>query len=292
MFYGIGINYATEQKLAAEQAEELTTEQLAEATTELPAEATTTAQAEQKTYVVVIDAGHGGNDTGASYHSEEGKINEKTVNLKIAKYMKAALEQYDNVKVIMTRTKNVYMDLDERTDIAVENDADLFISLHNNSLEGAGGYASGSSVCVAIGNAKKELSTESQKLGCNFVYELGELGLKQNGLMMRSAVSYEYKNGKPADYYANIRNPLKHGIIGIIVEHAFIDNADDFYDYLCSKEQLQKLGEADARAVARYLQLPAKDSGEVLASLSDYNVKICRIGQSGKAKKFYRTYYK
>jgi N-acetylmuramoyl-L-alanine amidase len=91
--------------------------------------------------VVVIDAGHGGNDPGA--HGAYGV--EKDVNLAAARDLKARLEKSGRYKVIMTRDSDVYVALEDRVRIAQRADADLFISLHSDSapetdLKGASVY--------------------------------------------------------------------------------------------------------------------------------------------------------
>ncbi len=273
----------------------------AETSTQIP-EATTAAKevekstAEQKVenkepYVIVLDAGHGGNDSGCEFHSDEGTINEKTLNMKIAKYMKEYLEEYDDVKILMSRKKDEYISLSDRTNFAINNDADYFISLHNNSMTDAGGYAEGSSICVAMGNYNEQTGRKSQELGCVIIHELAKVGLKNNGLVMRSSMDTEYENGRAADYFANIRNTLVDDIAGIIIEHGFMDNPNDFYDYLCSEAQLRKVALADATGVARYLQLQKKDTGEVLKPLKNYKVKISHIGRNG-TKRFSKVYFK
>ncbi len=246
---------------------------------------------ERESYVIVLDAGHGGNDSGCQFHSEEGTINEKTLNLKIAEYMKFYLEEYDNVTVLMTREDDEYMGLSERTTFAIENEADYFISLHNNSMTDAGGYAEGSSICVAMGNYNKEVGLKSQELGCTIIHELAKIGLKNNGLVMRSSMDTEYENGRAADYYANIRNTLVEDIAGVIIEHGFMDNPNDFYDFLCSEDQLRRVAEADATGVARYLQLHMKGSDKTLNQLKNYKVKISHIRRNG-TKRFSRVYFK
>jgi len=92
---------------------------------------------EIRTITVVIDAGHGGIDAGAK--SLTG-INEKDLALKISKKIQELSKNY-NVKVIMTREKdelpgnasNISDGLRNRTDIAVKNNANLFVSIHMNS---------------------------------------------------------------------------------------------------------------------------------------------------------------
>ena len=82
-----------------------------------------------KLQVVVIDAGHGGFDNGC-----QGKVSyEKNVNLELAKLLKKKItEEYPDVKIIMTRDKDIFIPLDERALIANKAKADLFIALHCN----------------------------------------------------------------------------------------------------------------------------------------------------------------
>lgn len=91
--------------------------------------------------VVVIDAGHGGNDPGA--HGAQAV--EKDLNLLAAQALKAKLERTGRYKVVMTREADVYVPLEDRVRVAQRADADLFISLHSDSaaepnLRGASVY--------------------------------------------------------------------------------------------------------------------------------------------------------
>lgn len=79
--------------------------------------------------LIVIDAGHGGKDPGAIFSS----VNEKTLNLDIAKRLRKLLKA-QGYEVIMTRTTDEFIELTERADIANTKEADLFISIHNNSM--------------------------------------------------------------------------------------------------------------------------------------------------------------
>lgn len=84
-------------------------------------------------FVLVIDAGHGGHDSGA-----KGAISyEKNLTLRYAlAFGKAVQQNCPDVKVIFTRTSDVFLPLHERADIANRNKADLFMSFHVNALEG------------------------------------------------------------------------------------------------------------------------------------------------------------
>jgi len=83
---------------------------------------------------VVIDAGHGGKDPGCL--GSELREKEITLNIarKLARYIK---EVYPNVNVILTRDKDVFLELDQRARIANDNQADLFISIHANAASPA-----------------------------------------------------------------------------------------------------------------------------------------------------------
>jgi len=79
---------------------------------------------------VVIDPGHGGKDPGAV--SPYRKIKEKDVNLKVSKLLKIQLEQ-QGFRVYLTRSDDRFLTLQQRTEIAKNRDADLFISIHANA---------------------------------------------------------------------------------------------------------------------------------------------------------------
>ena len=84
-----------------------------------------------KDFVVVIDAGHGGHDSGAVGKTAK----EKNINLKVALKLGKLIEgKCNDVKVIYTRKTDVFVNLNRRAEIANEAKADLFISVHTNAL--------------------------------------------------------------------------------------------------------------------------------------------------------------
>ncbi len=87
-------------------------------------------ETEEEGWTVVLDAGHGGKDVG----TEVGKVYEKNINLSVVKLMQEILEE-QGVNVVMTRDTDVFLQLQERVDIANEEAADLFVSIHCNSYE-------------------------------------------------------------------------------------------------------------------------------------------------------------
>lgn len=84
--------------------------------------------------VVVIDAGHGGGQPGAS---KQG-ISEKNIDLKIVQELKGMLDQEERIGVYYTRLDDSNPSLEARAGLANKAEADLFISIHNNSTRGGG----------------------------------------------------------------------------------------------------------------------------------------------------------
>lgn len=83
-------------------------------------------------FTVVIDAGHGGHDSGAIGNN----VKEKDINLGVAKKLAAKIKkQLKDVKVVMTRDNDTFVTLQNRAKIANENKGNLFISIHTNSLD-------------------------------------------------------------------------------------------------------------------------------------------------------------
>jgi N-acetylmuramoyl-L-alanine amidase len=78
---------------------------------------------------IVIDPGHGGHDPGA----RSGGLNEAELTLDVALRLHKLLEKQPGIEVVMTREKNIYIPLEERTAIANREAADLFLSIHANA---------------------------------------------------------------------------------------------------------------------------------------------------------------
>jgi N-acetylmuramoyl-L-alanine amidase len=80
--------------------------------------------------VVVIDPGHGGHDPGAK---GPGGVREKDVCLALAKAVAAELNRRPGYRAVLTRDQDVFLHLRQRTRIAAEHKADLFVSIHANA---------------------------------------------------------------------------------------------------------------------------------------------------------------
>ena len=82
--------------------------------------------------VIMIDPGHGGIDPGAI---GAGKTTEKVVVLAVAKHLKAALDASDRFTVILTRDHDIFVPLDERVELSRRANADIFLSLHADTID-------------------------------------------------------------------------------------------------------------------------------------------------------------
>jgi len=83
-----------------------------------------------RTYLIAIDAGHGGRDPGAIGH---GGLKEKDICLALARELKSVLDRRPGYTTLMTRTDDRFVPLEDRARIASEAEADLLISIHGNS---------------------------------------------------------------------------------------------------------------------------------------------------------------
>lgn len=124
------------------------------------------AWAQDKVFTVVIDAGHGGNDPGAI--GRKGR--EKNINLNVALKLGNLIQQNcSDTRVVYTRKKDVFVPLHRRAEIANEAKADLFISIHTNSLASRNSKVSG---------------TETYTLGLHRTDENLEVAKKENAVIL------------------------------------------------------------------------------------------------------------
>ncbi len=233
------------------------------------------------TVVVALDPGHGGTDPGASNASYGAK--EKDLCLKIAQYAKEELDQYNGVKVVMTRNSDVTLSsLQERVNIAKNQGANLFVSIHLNA---ANGNAYGAEVYYPNDNLNASIGAQGEQAASKILSEITKLGLTNRGIKIRNTVHDKYSDGSLQDYYGIIRYSKLAGFPGIIVEHAFIDNNSDYEKYLNTDAKLKKLGIADATGIANYLGL-SKGSGIWVKDLDEFAgtavIQASGLGSNGK----------
>lgn len=94
----------------------------------------------EKKYTILVDPGHGGNDKGTQ--DGTGKVYEKDVALEIGKKVAAKLSKQNDVQVIISRTEDKYISLEDRVKMANTQNVDVVVSIHLNA-EGGGNTANG-----------------------------------------------------------------------------------------------------------------------------------------------------
>ena len=109
---------------------------------------------ENNDFVVVLDPGHGGRDPGA----EAGGYRESSLMLELAEEVKESLIRNTDFKVVLTRTEDKFLSLEDRITIASQSDANLFISLHADAV--IEGEASGTTVYLLSDKATDKMSAQ------------------------------------------------------------------------------------------------------------------------------------
>ena len=185
--------------------------------------------AQKREVIVVIDPGHGGYAPG-HFSDNPSLKTEKELNLKIAMFLGGYIEKYlQNVKVVYTRTSDIYPTLDDRVQKANSINADYFISVHCNgnerkSIQGTESHVHAMSLSksVALANAIEEQF--SQRAGRK------SRGVKDEKDLQHSLQVLKFTN-----------------MTGVLVECGFLTN-DKEADYLNSESGQEVIASAIFRA--------------------------------------------
>lgn len=211
---------------------------------------------------ICLDPGHGGSDSGANAFGQK----ESALTLKIANYCKEELAKYD-VNVVMTRTtdtrpsENTAQDLIDRVMMAKKAGASYIISIHLNSA--ASTSAHGAEVYFPNTSGNASLSSNGQAMAKAIQSQLVALGLYDRGIKIRNYMdgsTSSNPNSSDRDYYGIIRYAKEQNISGLIIEHCFLNNPDEYNKYLSSDAKLQQLGVADAKGIVSALGLSLKNA--------------------------------
>lgn len=190
---------------------------------------------------IVVDAGHGGKDPGAV---GSGGTKEKDITLAIAKLLAVQLEKKFGCQVVLTRDRDVFIPLEERTAIANRVGADLFISIHANASKNrqARGvetyYLNFSKNDKAAAVAARENGTSLKQVGD---LEMILFDLMANSKINESSrLATEIQKNLVSDMSRHYRNVNDHGVrqgpfyvlLGatmpsVLVEAAFISNNEE-----------------------------------------------------------------
>ncbi len=179
-------------------------------------------------FKVIIDPGHGGYDTGASY----GGFEEKDVNLIISNKLKASLEDY-GITVFLTREDDSFLSLAERTDITNSIKPNVFISIHGNALVTSK---------VIRGVETYYWTSQSQKLA-SYVHKsiLNHIDIPDHFI-------------RRAQFYVIRHTPVP----AILAELGFLSNHDD-RKLLTNSTTQDQYAKALTEAILKFLEIEKKD---------------------------------
>ncbi|MCX8130950.1 MAG: N-acetylmuramoyl-L-alanine amidase [Clostridia bacterium] len=189
-------------------------------------------KAEPMEVVIVIDAGHGGEDWGTYY----GSVKEKNINLSIALRLGPLLKKH-GIRIAYTREKDEFIGLRERAELANTLNAALFISIHNNRMPGNPKYKGTETLYAAAANHRFDTMTD-KKLARIIQNELvDKLKTYDNGIIYRPELAVLRRTSMPA----------------VIAEIGYISNSSD-REKLSTETFRQKTAEALEAAVLKALE--------------------------------------
>ena len=203
---------------------------------------------------IAIDPGHGGWDPGAKANGME----EANLTWKIANACKDYLESR-GVTVYLTRGQYEYVSVAGRVERAVENNCCAIVSIHINAGGGRGAEVESTN----SSSYNQDLYYAGQSLSALVLSGLQSSGLTIHGagIITRDypsgGSSSLYEDGSVADYYGITRYARKAGILGVIIEHGFIDGTSDAAK-LSNSNYLTSFGRADGAAI--YNQFYSSDT--------------------------------
>ena len=232
-----------------------------------------TLQAQGRDFTVVIDPGHGGRDPGAV--GRKGK--EKNINLNVALKLGNLIQaNHKDVRIVYTRQKDVFVTLDKRAQIANNAKADLFISIHTNSV--ARGRTVRGTETYTLGLHRTDDNLEVAKKENSVILIENDYEQRYAGFNPNSAESYiifeflQDKNmEKSVDFATQIQRQFKNtakridkgvhqaGFLvlrettmpGVLVELGYISTPDE-ERYLLSEAGTSALAKSIYQAFANY----------------------------------------
>jgi N-acetylmuramoyl-L-alanine amidase len=179
---------------------------------------------------IFIDLGHGGKDFGAIGND----LHEKDVVFDIGMRIKKGLSDYKDAQILLSREKDEYLSLDERTDKANAWRADVLISIHNNSFTDK--TAKGFESFIYNGNVSSGTIAFQNVLHAEIIREIG--------------AEVEERGKKRANFHMLRESNMK----AVLTENLFLSNASDA-KLLKSSNFRQKIANGHILGVAKFLGL-------------------------------------
>ena len=230
----------------------------------------TFSQSNQK-FTVILDAGHGGKDPGNSYHGFVEKEIALKTTLKLEKYLK----RDNNIQVVYTRKSDVFIELKDRPKKANSIDANLFVSIHCNSVDNPIPFGTETFV-MGLARSKGNLEIAKQE---NSVILLEKdykqtykgfdpknpetlIGLKilqedylDRSINLASKIESNFKNKLHRKSRGIKQTPLwvldAAYMPSVLIELGFLSNSEEGH-YLNSEEGQNNMAEAIASAIIAY----------------------------------------
>jgi len=170
----------------------------------------TIAVAADKTFTLVIDAGHGGKDAGAVGATSK----EKDINLSVALAFGRYIEQNcPSVRVVYTRKTDIFIELQERANIANRNKADLFISIHTNAVAGSKSVKGFETYTLGMHRASDNLDVakrENSVITMESNYKSKYQGFDPNSA--ESYIMFEYMQDKNMENSVNLAKYIQSNV--------------------------------------------------------------------------------
>nr|WP_235772371.1 N-acetylmuramoyl-L-alanine amidase [Rhizobium alarense] len=228
-------------------------------------------RAEDGTFVVAVDAGHGGIDNGA--RGVETKTEEKHVTLAFARVLVGKLNALPGIKAVLTRDKDEFLSLPQRVQLARGAGADLFISIHADTLRqkdirGATVYtiSDRASDSLAAGLAERE-NLSDEIAGIPLQNEPAEVADILIDLTRRETQTFSINLARSvvATFEGQVKlinNPHRHAgfrvlqapdVPSILLELGFLSNAED-EKLLLDPTWHERVSDLIGKAVDRYRQ--------------------------------------
>ncbi len=232
----------------------------------------------RRPFTIVIDPGHGGIDSGAT--GKDHSV-EKNITLKFAKELKKALEANDNYNILLTRDDDEYLRLSERSQIARDHKADLFISVHadtvsQNWVRGATVYTLSDKASDALAGAVAERENLSDTLaGGALPEEKQQVADILLDLVQRETKAFSSRFASElvsnlsatvgminnSHRSANFQVLRSYDVPSVLLELGYLSNRDDA-DNLLDRAWRQKAIRAIAKAIDSFSALKAADGGK------------------------------
>ena len=243
-------------------------------------------------FIVVLDAGHGGNDPGNIGNG----YREKTIALKVVKEIRNELQKINDIKVILTRDKDVLINLWKRGEIANKAKADLFVSIHCDS-HSSNAYGAGTFVLGLHANkrnfdvAKRENAVISLEDNYRERYKGFDPNSEESvlGLTLLQEENLDKSFLLAADIQQNFSQALKRKNRGVkqagfvvlhqtympsvLIELGFLTNKNEG-KFLNSKSGQQKMAKEIARSIKKYYNQLKLNTVVVNDQISIENSKV------------------